>query len=258
MYTTDLLELAGICERLFPTYVAPLLRDRTVPVASLWNRIANDLAAAVRTLYTRELRTTSQSEIVSSAAREAHEIDAELAPSRNGATSRNLDARLRPTVETMDLSRSSKFLLVAAFLAASNPPKLDLHYFSTQQVRRRKKVRRDAAKVNASIAKGSRKWSLSSASLPLNRIIAIFDSIQGVGAEMSTASGSTETSRMSTAAFVNLSSLVTLQLLGRDATGDLISDPKFRCNIDIETASEVADSLGLALREYLHVDMREE
>jgi origin recognition complex subunit 5 len=172
----------------------------------------------------------------------------------------------------MGLSRSAKFLLIAAFLAASNPPKLDLHYFSSQVIRRRKRARKDAKRQKNAVSKHSRRAALSAVSLPLNRIIAIFDAIQGVGSDLHLADGPAPapggwinavagTSRetlMSTAAFVNLSSLVSLQLLDRDGGGDLISDPKFRCNISPETAAEISDSVNLQLGEYMYTDMREE
>jgi origin recognition complex subunit 5 len=271
-YTTDVNEIASVCERLYPAYLAPLIRDPTVPIASLCSRIEGELALAIRTLYSREhaFSAMAQDKALTSRSPEMTDGEQDLVPANDVPPAQRQLTSAPPMVDTMGLSRSSKFLLIAAFLAASNPPKLDLHYFSSQLVRRRKRVRKDSKRHKNAISKHYRRASLSAVGLPLNRIIAIFDAIQGVGSDLADAPAIVpdkltnrefETSiktLMSTAAFVNLSNLVSLQLLDRDGGGDLISDPKFRCNITPETAAAISDSINFQLGEYLHTDMREE
>jgi hypothetical protein len=273
-YTTDVNEIAGVCERLYPAYLTPLIRDPTVPIASLCSRIEGELALAIRTLYSREhvFSAIAHDRSPSSPPPQMTDGEDDLVPANDVPPVKQQPKSALPLVATMGLSRSSKFLLIAAFLAASNPPKLDLHYFSSQLVRRRKRVRKDSKHHKNAVSKHYRRASLSAVGLPLNRIIAIFDAIQGVGSDLHLADGpatvpdkltnmedgTRRTTLMSTAAFINLSNLVSLQLLDRDGGGDLISDPKFRCNITPETAAAISDSVNLQLGEYLHTDMREE
>jgi hypothetical protein len=149
----------------------------------------------------------------------------------------------------MDLGDVAKRLLVAAYLAAANPPATDLHYFSAVDVRRRGRARRAAR------GKRRRTGAVAAAALPLNRIIAIFDAIQDVGNDVHRGGdGAAEPTAMSSGAFVHLASLVSLSLLARDAGGDALAEPKFRCNLPLDVAHAVAASVGVDLSAYLHVD----
>lgn len=256
-YTTNLRELSRVCSRLYPAYLTPLVHDSSIQRAALWNRISADVTNAVRMLYTREFVTA------------AEHLDAELATSCCGGHARQDDRvlssshsateRARQTGSTLEnmatisteLCKVSRLLLISAFLASYNPPSTDLHFFTSQVARRRPQPRGNSRTGNRKLTPKS--GFLAQNASPLNRILAIYDAMQGLVREpQSDAITEFGESGNSSNALLNLSTLVDLNLLGRDGTGDLLREPKYRCNVTLETALLVAKSVDISLYEYLN------
>jgi Origin recognition complex (ORC) subunit 5 C-terminus len=244
----DLKELARACTALYPVYLRPLVdEDAEMQTAALWPRFDSHLAEAGRMLYQRELKIAGNG-----GHGEGGRVGAQddLVPEGNIAKTERAALSADEAVAAMDLSIVNKKLLLAAFLGARNPPGKDLHYFSLQVDRQRRKTRRSNG------VKKARGGAMSSVVLPLNRIISIFDAIQDVGNDvnMSEDDKNAKPSAISCNAFTNISTLVSLSLLSRDA-GDAVSEPKFRCSLSLETAEALARNVNIELHEYMHTEM---
>jgi Origin recognition complex (ORC) subunit 5 C-terminus len=273
--TTDIKELARVCVRVYPAYLDPFAQNPEIQISSLWNRVSKQVTKAMRMVYRRDVAITAETDEapllrfhlsedpnvipVISAVETIGPADDTFGDEKHN-TSANSVSRRGHVTSSMDLSRVAKLLLVAAFLGASNEPKTDLHYFSAQNVGRRR--RRSTTGKSRGVNKGKGRSSFSSsASVPLNRVVAIFDAIQGVGSDARRhgdgEDDDTPGSAMSTNAYVNLASLAALALVSKDSSGDQIH-PKFRCNITCDVAAELAASVGVTLHEFIHVDPRDE
>lgn len=256
--TKDLRELARTCISLYPRYLAPLVENPDVPKQSLWSRFSSYIGEARGLLYHRELvlpkcPNTGEEDSdhdIETSGRSNHGDDLvqeKCLDVRGGGTTGESEM----LTALLQLGRIPRLLLLATYLGMVNPPRRDLHYFSLETVRSR--ARQKNSRGGVSKSRERRK----AASVPMNRIVALFDAIQGRGIDVGTRENST--SALSTAALVSFASLQSLSLVTRDrtSTGDISGDSKFRCDMSLETARELANSLGVPLSEYLHVDARE-
>lgn len=243
--TTDVKELARACVALYPIYLQPLVgrREGEIHPAALWPRFESHLGEARRLLYQRELKLEDGGCIGEKAAVQV-DNDTDLVRDTERATKNAYPER--EALAAMDLSLVSKRLLLAAFLAANNPVKLDTHYFSVH-TDRRKRRRKGVSKRAGGADAGSK-------ALPLNRIISIFDAIQNVGSDMHIGADDARAnpSAMSSDALIHLSTLVSLSMLTRDASGDVITEPKFRCSLSLAMAQAIAADIKVDLWEHLH------
>lgn len=277
--TKDLKELGRTCFALYPQYVDPLVKDPKVQKNSLWSRFSPVIGEARGMLYHRELvlpkaNVSGGGGVGQSGAGGSGDgdgtgdgndnADGDLVPEvtqdrdrRCQSLASSNDARRRTGGETemmeslLRLGRIPRLLLLATYLGMVNPPKYDLHYFSLQTVRKR----RPRQHLRGGVSKSREK--AKARAVPLNRIIALFDAIQGRGIDAG--AGNDAKSALSTTALVSLASLQSLALVTRErATAvDISGDAKFRCDISDETANELAKSLNIPLREFVHVDSRE-
>lgn len=232
--TTDLRELHRVCVDLYPTYLGhdldkPIrtLEDVTPTVSSmLFNRTREPLKAALRKLYRRELVMPRAQTLTA----EPPRMHRAVAPAAQ--------------VAGLDLSTSALRMLVAAFLAGHNPPKTDTKYFSAERTKRQ----RAAPKATGAF--------------PLERLLAIFDAICDEDDEDGIATRDRRrryvpaatgvSAALSTSSLVQISTLVSLNLLNRQGCGDPILEPKYRCNISYDTANHISRLLKLELCQYMH------
>lgn len=242
--STDIAELARVCDEMYPPYLAPLVADPSTPPAHLWPRVDAALRGAARRLHSRELilgggRSSERAEEEEEAL--VHDN------SDRGAGSAEKDLR------GMGLCTVARALLLSVFLAANNPAKMDIHYFSATVVNKRGKrsVRKTAPSSSTSAA--ARRHRRAPA-VPLNRVMSIFDAIQNAGNDVyQGADARARASELSSAAFVQLGNLVSVALLHREAGGD-ITEPKFRTSVSLEMAQALAASIAVELSAYLHED----
>lgn len=230
--TTDVIELKYVAEVLFGEYLAEYEKCRegggNAPVAA-FNKVHAKLGVMLRGLYRREYVSK--------------EVLLERERGRKGREEH---------IARVGLSRSLVTLLVAAFLAAVNPPAQDTRYFTVERTRRgrgRGRGRGKAGKTRTE-GKGEKEGGERVKTFPLERLLAIYDAIreEGMGG------GEAVSGVISTSHLVQISTLVSLGYLGREGS-DILVEPKFRCNLTPRQAAEFANMAGIELDLYLHHDI---
>ncbi|CAN8075438.1 unnamed protein product [Agarophyton chilense] len=226
--TTDLHELSVVCNKLFPDYMR-VVQEKN-PTAA-FNQVQTRLALALQSLYQRRLTAK------------------DLKPS--GTSSETTDVACDdPNTSAKDagyessLSTAARAVLVAAFLASRNPPQHDLRFFSSSRTRGRRRSSK------------SKKQEQQDRSFVLERLLAIFTSIapDSLLRERGMDASESVSAFVSTSLLVQISTLVALGLLSSEAGVDILSEPKYRCNITKDTAFRIADSLNIGLDQYLYVE----
>ncbi|KAG6330903.1 hypothetical protein ID866_8184 [Astraeus odoratus] len=187
LYVNDPVELQYIAAARWPGFVKPVVWQQEnreggdqVPDIQLpnmdgrlrlFNYFSPSFTQALEALYPR----------LTNAADWATQNDYEpgLGDMRPEGGDTSMKIRMPPTVKVDDLPRMSKFILVAAFLASTNPAKSDLRIFGRGAVDRKKKRR----KAGISTKGGSNKTSavtqrlLGPAVFPLDRLLAILGAL---------------------------------------------------------------------------------
>lgn len=219
-------ELRFIVSALFPKYLeptraaeAPLRRD---PV-KLYARIEPYFRTMLAKLYLRDVS--------------ALELDASLdAADAEDAAKRAAAVR--------GLAFYVKFLVIAAFLASYNPPRLDARYFSrgnegaTSTARGR--ASGGAAAAPSSASGRVRQQLLGPKSFPVDRMLAIFYSILDRPLDSTVD------------IHIQISTLVSLRLLTQVTSLDGLEAVKYRCNVPFEMVRELADSVQLDVHRLLY------
>ncbi|CDF40107.1 origin recognition complex subunit 5, ORC5 [Chondrus crispus] len=230
--TNDLPELAAVCAALFPKYVAAwhAASTRARAPAEAFNAVNPLLAAALRDLY-----------------RESHGVSRETVLER-GKRRREMEGGEQRKA-TYGLSRASVTMVVAAYLAACNPPATDVRYFTAERTRRARKGR-----GGASVAKRRRRGGRA---FPLERLLAIYEAIRDVDELLEAGDKGTAgnvSAAVSTATLVQVNTLVKLHYLSREGSGDPISEPRFRCNVAHAQALDFSRLVGIELDQFVHHD----
>ncbi|KAI4517425.1 hypothetical protein K525DRAFT_210921 [Schizophyllum commune Loenen D] len=289
-YTRDVAELQYIAAARWPGFVRPVLDAHAELVKqyeeAVAARMAEDDADELEELGDMpELVAPDQESIISLTARFgssiANALEA-LLPRRMSAKAwadaqavkegQSADPKQDATKENraplVDLPRMSKFILVAAFLASSNPAKSDLRMFGRGLDERGKK--RKARRVNT-IKGGQQKASkwvplqlAGPAAFPLDRMLAIlgalleeYDADTRPPAPQYQIPGEyTDAEIGRVAVYGAISQLTKIRLLDRTTPNErLDGPPMFKARITHEVALELAKQLGLPLNDLLYEQM---
>ncbi|KAI5889017.1 uncharacterized protein SCHCODRAFT_02690849 [Schizophyllum commune H4-8] len=285
-YTRDVTELQYIAAARWPGFVQPILdaheelvKEHEEAVAA---RMAEDDADGLEELGdTPELVAPDQESIISLTARFrssiANALDALLprkvsakawadaqALKEGQSTDPKHDSSRENRAPLVDLPRMSKFILVAAFLASSNPAKSDLRMFGRGLDERGKK--RKARRVNT-IKGGQQKVPLQlagPAAFPLDRMLAILGALleeydadtRPLAPQYQIPGEYTDAEIGRVAVYGAIGQLTKIRLLDRTTPNErLDGPPMFKARITHEVALELAKQLGLPLNDLLYEQM---
>lgn len=225
--TTDIRELSAVCNKLFPTYLHEAHEKNHI---AAFNLIQHRLAAELQSLYRRRL-----------CLQDIKDNDGNKDSSASIPKASNAD-KADEAYET-SLSTAARTVLIAAFLASRNPPQHDMRFFSSSRTGRSRSSK-------------AKKSDTQDRTFVLERMLAIFASIapNGLGSDRAADSSESVSTAVSTSLLVQISTLVTLGFLSCETGADLLSEPKYRCNIAKEEAFRIANSLNIGLDQYLYVE----
>ncbi|KAA1472762.1 hypothetical protein DENSPDRAFT_801542 [Dentipellis sp. KUC8613] len=158
------------------------------------------------------------------------------------------------------LPRMARFVLVAAYLASTNPPKTDVRMFARGRDDSRKKrkgggTRKPRAKASEGAAKVAQRL-LGPVPFPLDRLLAILAILleeydletRQVGPEMSLPGEYTEMEVGRVHVYGTIVELASLRLLQRTSPPDRIDGPPtFKCGVGYELALALARDLGVPM-----------
>ncbi|ESO91435.1 hypothetical protein LOTGIDRAFT_209785 [Lottia gigantea] len=211
----DLKELRHLTMLNFDKYIEPIQKGEATMNDSrkLWRNIEPHLRKALQTVYLRE---------VSSAQWE------------------KLQMEMSSTESTAMLSRShvelpfySKYLLIAAYIASYNPVKSDRRFFKkVSKMTRRAALMKKKERASNHL--------LGPKPFPLDRLLAIFYSIVE-GRVAPTAN-----------IFSQITSLVSIHLLGQTAGDDQIEMPKYKCLISLDFIRSVSRTVNFDVLSHLY------
>ncbi|KAH9849423.1 origin recognition complex subunit 5 C-terminus-domain-containing protein [Lenzites betulinus] len=177
------------------------------------------------------------------------------------------DAEAGVSVGLEALPRMSKFILVAAFLASTNPARSDLRMFGRgldeRSRRRRRKTgtpRKPKPGTTGTAIKIPQRL-LGPTTFPLDRLVAILGvlleendaDVRPVAPQYSLPGEYTEMEISRVALYANVMELVSMRLLVRTSPADrLDGTPTFKCGIGYELAGKVARELGIVLNDLMY------
>lgn len=229
-----------MCKALFPRYIAAWrgCKEPSLAAAAAFNEVHTLLAAALRDLYRAE-HGVPRDQVLEHGRRKREEAQGEGRRAKTG------------------LSKASITMLVAAFLAGRNPPAMDTTYFTAERTRRARKGRGGGGARRGRVGAGHAGVTGNAGGFPLERLLAIFEAVRDVddfvdGGE--DAKSGTVSAAISTSSLVQISTLVRLDYLLREGSGDPLAEPKYRCNMSFEQASDFARLVGIELEQFLHFD----
>ncbi|KAI0746673.1 origin recognition complex subunit 5 C-terminus-domain-containing protein [Daedaleopsis nitida] len=181
----------------------------------------------------------------------------DLSPNNDGASETGIEA----------LPRMAKFVLIAAFLASTNPARSDLRMFGRgpdeRSKRRRRKVgtpRKPKPGTTGTAVKIPQRL-LGPTTFPLDRLIAIlgvlleeYDAdIRPVAPQYTLPGEYTEMEIARVALYANISELSSMHLLVRTSPPDrLDGTPTFKSGIGYELALKLAKSVGIILNDFVY------
>ncbi|KAI8587013.1 origin recognition complex, subunit 5 [Geranomyces variabilis] len=236
----DMRELRHLVTLLFPKYVEPVKAGKMTrqQTSKLFGNIQDHLRDALQGLYLRQISSSEWRQGMS----------ATNQPSSAGP----LKPQTRAGPGAMDLPYYTKFLIIAAFLASYNPPRLDVRFFAkdrSDEVTRRKGGKDRAGRVQKEGGKGfivfhnriqMRQQLLGPKAFPVERMLAIFYSILPDEIE------STVDIQM------QIASLTTLRLLVRVTAPDRLDGVKCKCNASCEFVKAIGRSVRFDVGQYLY------
>ncbi|KAG6808886.1 hypothetical protein H0H92_002472 [Tricholoma furcatifolium] len=180
-------------------------------------------------------------------------------PLQSGQVAGEKDQHLKHSGEaTLALPRMSKFILVAAFLASTNPAKSDIRMFG-RGLDEKKRKRRARKTAKTGISKVPQRL-LGPVAFPLDRMLAILGAlleendvetrlpepkftIPGEHTDM-------ETSKV--AIYSTVMELTSMRLIHRTTVGDRIDGPpSFKCGISYDVALTLAKLLSIPLNDLM-------
>ncbi|KAJ3507727.1 hypothetical protein NLJ89_g6139 [Agrocybe chaxingu] len=163
------------------------------------------------------------------------------------------------------LPRMSKFILVASFLASTNPPKSDLRMFGRgldEKKRRRRATAKTSGKTKSGAASKIPQRLLGPAAFALDRMIAILGGLLeendvdtrmgGLAKEFKIPGEYTDTEIGRVGVYSTVMELASMGLLHRTSPPDrLDGPPMFKCAVSYETTLLLAKELDVALNDLL-------
>ena len=141
------------------------------------------------------------------------------------------------------LGFTASVLLVAAFLAAHNPPQHDVRYFTTVNTKR-PRVKKSAVKKGKVPVANSRPFYLE-------RLVAIFAAVHPTKHDVPDLEE--HAAAISTTALIHVATLQTLRYISAEHSPDMLSEPKYRCNIAKDHAVMLGKMVGIDLHQYMHI-----
>lgn len=189
-------------------------------VRKLYVNIVPHLRKAVKTVYLRQISSEQWERMEDAEQDENTKVICD-------------ESKIKAQVE---LPFYSKYLLLAAYFASYNPATTDRRFFTKKGGSKMSK----RAKRSAKAAQNQDKKFQGPKPFQLDRLMAIFYSITEGGANSSANILS------------QLSSLVTLQLLGKVSSDDQIDLPKYKCLVSFDFAASIAKQVELDMGHYLY------
>lgn len=219
MVCRNLKELHHLAKLNFQRYAEPVKNGEATETDTrkLWKNIEPHLKKALQTVYLREV-SSSQWEKMQQA------IEAGQPPALQGLSSRS----------HVELPYYSKFLLIASYLASYNPAKTDKRFFAKNAGKLSKQAKQLMKKQER-----ASNHMLGPKPFALDRMMAIFYSIVE-GRVAPTAN-----------IFMQISSLVSLNLLGQVASDDQIDSPKYKCLVSLDFIKSVSRTVNFEVMRYL-------
>lgn len=132
-----------------------------------------------------------------------------------------------------ELPNFTKFILVAAYLASYNPPRIDLILFTNEKKTKNRRLISSTGKVNQSL--------LGPRSFPLERLRAILKNIYDDSVIINTSNFLTQ-----------ISSLVSMNLLLRASSYDNLDSLKYRVNVTFDFICQVSRDVDIDIKKYLY------
>ena len=146
----------------------------------------------------------------------------------------------------VELPYLTKFALVGAYVASTNPPDTDARFFSKGHSDKPRRQRR-ARKSKAVRAKEAQQRLLGPRAFVLDRLLCIVHSVLALS-DSSAASDSMSTSGLQ----AEVATLVSLNLLERVSAAGELDAPKFRCIAGQATVDAAAQSAGVDLAQFVY------
>lgn len=91
----------------------------------------------------------------------------------------------------------------------------------------------------------------------MERLLAVYEAVRDVDELVNAGErglAGSVSDAVSTSMLVQVNTLVDLRYLSRDGGGDLITEPRFTCNVSHGQAAELAGIVGVQLEQFLHQD----
>ncbi|XP_074645442.1 origin recognition complex subunit 5-like [Tubulanus polymorphus] len=214
----DLKELRHLASLNFLKYVEPIERGEATIDESrkLWRAIEPHLKKALHTVYLREVSSVQWEKL-----QQSLDSDAKI---------KGLSSRIH-----LELPYYSKFMLIAAYLASYNPAKSDRRFFTKRDDKMSKRMnlmKKKAERTNNQL--------LGPKAFPLDRMMAIFYSI-------------IEEKVAPTGYFYSqISTLVTLQLLGQIGGDDQLDAPRYKCLVSLDFIRSISRTVDFEIMRYLY------
>ncbi|KAL0055795.1 hypothetical protein WJX82_004387 [Trebouxia sp. C0006] len=222
-------DLQKVIQHLYPVYLQPV-RD---------GKIERDNATALFAAFAPHFREAVAN--FTSGAAAATFVPKQHKPRADAKPTGGLD---------FELPYNSKLLLLAAYIASRNRPNLDKRLFDTGPGKRRRKN----AMASDRQAEGAKEAQLQGPiTFPQERLLSYFwNLLKNEGADDHAAAWDERAAQQQQSAevFMLLRSLVSLRLLSQ-ASGDMLDDGKYQCNIKDELAQKLAHNLKIDLSIYL-------
>ncbi|XP_041346768.1 origin recognition complex subunit 5-like [Gigantopelta aegis] len=216
----DLQELRHIALLNFSKYVEPIENGeaKIEHFRKLWKNIEPHLKKSLQTIYLREISSSQWERLQNEQLKD----------------SGNAQSSVMSTRSHVELPYYSKYLLIAAYLASYNPVKSDRRLFvkHTAKTYRKQKAVKKAEKSSNHL--------LGPKPFPLDRLFAIFYSIvEG---------------RVAPTAHIysQITSLVSLHLLGPAGSDDQIDMPKYKCLVSLDFIRSVSRTVNFDVMRYLY------
>ncbi|VDI46906.1 origin recognition complex subunit 5 [Mytilus galloprovincialis] len=218
MVCRNLKELHHLAKLNFQRYAEPVKTGEATAedTRKLWKNIEPHLKKALQTVYLREVSSSQWEKMQQS-------IEAGQPPALQGLSSRS----------HVELPYYSKFLLIAAYLASYNPAKTDKRFFAKHggKTSRQSKLLKKHERASNHM--------LGPKPFALDRMMAIFYAVVE-GRVAPTAN-----------IFMQISSLVSLNLLGHVASDDQIDSPKYKCLVSLDFIKSVSRTVNFEVMRYL-------
>ncbi|XP_015270557.1 PREDICTED: origin recognition complex subunit 5 [Gekko japonicus] len=211
----DLKELRHLAVLNFSKYCEPVIQGKATErdTRRLWKNIEPHLKKAMQTVYLREI-SSSQWE--------------QLQEDGDSGQLKGLSAHAH-----VELPYYSKFLLIAAYLASYNPARTDKRFFLKHRGTIKKKKNQKKHEKTSNHLLGPKTF-------PLDRLLAILHSIIDY--------------RVAPTAniFSQITSLVTLQLLTLVGHDDLLTGPRYKCNVSLDFIRSISRTVNFDIIKYLY------